>query len=212
MNELEFLPERIIQQRARRGRLTRQGYLLAVCLAAMAALTVLQEGKIATARADLSSLALRLDERQRQVAQIPPVERQIADLMIKKRIDEELGSQVDCTTLLAEFCRLMPRNVSLVSMDLKTVEMNAQDASASARGKGAPAVRRFRLVITGLAPTDVDVANFIGQISASPLFEDVNMGYTRPVVFRQGRSVASPRDAEPQRNAREFQASCYLVR
>ncbi len=55
-----------------------------------------------------------------------------------------------------------------------------------------------RLTITGLAINDVDVANFIGQLSANTLFRNVNMGYTKTIVFR-GRSV------------REFQAGCYLA-
>ena len=60
-------------------------------------------------------------------------------------------------------------------------------------------VRRIRLTVTGLSPTDVDVANFIGQLSASPLFEDVNIGYTKTINHQD-------------RSARQFQASCYLIR
>jgi hypothetical protein len=59
-------------------------------------------------------------------------------------------------------------------------------------------VKRVRLMLTGIAPGDVDVANFIGQLSASPLVEDVNMGYAKTVEFRG-------------RLAREFQASCYIT-
>jgi Tfp pilus assembly protein PilN len=60
-------------------------------------------------------------------------------------------------------------------------------------------VKRVQLLVTGLAPSDVDVANFIGHLSASPLFEDVNMGYAKNVVVRG-------------RTAREFQATCFVAR
>jgi len=50
-----------------------------------------------------------------------------------------------------------------------------------------------------MAPTDVDVANFIGQLAGSRLFEGVNMGYARNVTFRS-------------RSARQFQVSCYVIR
>ena len=50
-----------------------------------------------------------------------------------------------------------------------------------------------------MAPTDVDVANFIGQLAGSRVFEDVNMGYARNVPFRT-------------RTARKFQVSCYVIR
>ncbi len=59
-------------------------------------------------------------------------------------------------------------------------------------------LKRVRLLITGVAPGDVDVANFIGQLSASPLLEDVNMGYTKTVEYRGHL-------------AREFEASCYIT-
>jgi len=78
----------------------------------------------------------------------------------------------------------------------------APGRAMTADGGSKPRVirtKRMRLVLTGLAPTDVDVANFIGQLSASPLFEDVNMGYAKTVSV-EGLT------------AREFQASCYVVR
>jgi len=83
-------------------------------------------------------------------------------------------------------------------MKLANASLRVSPAGAQPR-KEDKAVHRVRLVLTGLAPTDVDVANFIGQLSASRLFEDVTMGYAKNVSFR-GRS------------AREFRASCYVAR
>ena len=134
----------------------------------------------------------------------------MADLLMKKRIDAELGGRTDCTAILAELCRVTPPNLALASLELQAGEVlqtpdgggsarrSARPAVAGAGGRGSVPVRRVQLVITGLAPSDVDVANFIGQLSASCLFEDVNMGYARTVDFRG-------------RMAREFRASCYLV-
>ncbi len=213
MNEIEFLPDRIRRQRDRRGRLVRTGYLLAACVLAMIALTVIRHYRIAAARADLASLGERAANVERQVGAIAPLERQMADLLIKKRIDAQLGSRADCTAALAELCRIMPPNLALSTLELETVDVredpeqtrgaavhrSARLAVAAGPRRKGRAVRRLRLVITGLAPSDVDVANFIGQLSASCLFEDVNMGYARTVNFHH-------------RTARQFEASCYLMR
>jgi Tfp pilus assembly protein PilN len=202
MRPVEFLPERIRFQRARRRRLTRQGCLLGACILAMAALTAIRQGRIASAKADLVTLESRLVNTQGQLAMIAPLEQQMADLLIKKRIDEELGSRTDCTAVLAELCHLMPANLSLVALELKTVDVGegaAHAGAAAPAGPGSDNPRRVRLVITGMAPSDVDVANFIGQMSASPLFDEVNMGYVKTVPYR-GRS------------GREFQAGCYLTK
>ncbi len=219
-SQVEFLPEHIRQQRLRRRRLIRQGYLLVACVAAMGILTLVRGERVAQARGSLATLEKRKTSLQQQAAMVTSLERQMSDLLIKKRIDEELGSRTNCTVVLAELCRITPPNIVVVSLDLRTVELSAEASGHSGRsspragrgyrgsrpivaGKSASkdadgTVRRARLVITGLATNDVDVANFIGQLSASRLFKNVNMGYTKTIVFRK-------------RSAREFQASCYLA-
>jgi len=209
MENIEFLPESVRRQRASRGRRVRAGWMLGACLLAMAALTFVRHHRIARARADGDRLAERARTLKAQAAMLGPLERQMADLLIKKRIDDELGGRTDCTAILAELCRVVPASLALVSLDLQAVEVtqtSGGDASrqwsarpvVSGGGRSSVVVRRVQLVITGLAPSDVDVANFIGQLSASCLFEDVNMGYARTVDFGG-------------RMAREFRASCYLV-
>jgi len=209
MNEVEFLPERIRQQRARKRRLVRQGYLLAACGVALGMLTYVNALRIDRARAEKIALDERATHLSRQISMIPPLEQELAELLIKQRIEAELGSRADCTAVLAELCQIMPPNMVLTSLELKAVDFQVVDGGSthrSARPVAAPAPakasrteRRIRMVITGLAPTDVDVANFIGQLSASCVFEDVNMGYAKTRQFQD-------------RLAREFQASCNLAR
>ncbi|MHC4717348.1 MAG: PilN domain-containing protein [Planctomycetota bacterium] len=212
MREVEFLPERIRQQRARRRRLVRQGYLLMACIMAMGLLTYVNSVRVARADGDLTRLNDHSRNLARRIEMIRPLERELAELLIKQRIELELGSRTDCTAVLAELCRIMPANMALVSLDLKSMDVRIRvpnagagsnrSARASVGGQAMPAtrtVRRARLVITGLAPTNVDVANFIGQLSGSCVFEDVKMGYAKTAVVGN-------------RTAREFQASCYLAR
>lgn len=209
MNDVEFLPERIRQQRARNRRLVRQGYLLAACVVAMGLHTYVNATRTARARAELATLDERAVNLKSQIQMIGTLQQQLADLMIKKQIDEELGSRADCTAVLAELCRITPPNMALASLELKAVDVEVNPVGSSRRsGRGsagaratrkARTVRRLRLILTGLAPSDVDVANFIGQLAASCLFEDVTMGYAKSVEFED-------------RTAREFQASCFLAR
>lgn len=208
MKDVEFLPDRIRQQRARKHLLVRQGYLLAACVVAMAVHGHVYGARIAQARGKLATLDERAVNLNQQIQMIGTLEKQLADLMIKKRIDEELGSRADCTAVLAELCRITPPNMALVSLEMKAVDVEVKSSGGSGRSGRASAAkakksrrvaRRQRLVITGLAPTDVDVANFIGQLAASCVFEDVTMGYARSVLFQD-------------RTAREFQASCHLAR
>ena len=206
---VDFLPEQIRIQRARRRRLIRQGYLLAICLAALTALGYVRHGRIAQAHGEVGLLTERSTTVQAQLAMRADLEAQQAELLVKQRIDEHLGSRVSALDVLGELQQLTSARLTLTSMTIHATELRLPvtpgvDRSGSLRvasegGPELPAYRRVRLVLSGLAPSDIDVANFIGQLAASPLFEDVRMGYTKTVVHEH-------------HEAREFQVSCLVVR
>lgn len=207
METVDFLPERVRAGRARRRQLIRQGYLLALAVAGMVLLGFLRQDRLAKAQADLDMLQDRTATVQRELTLRDTLQKQLGELLIKERISNQLGSRFDPLDLMSELERLMPRGMSLVNLNLEAVRLELPGESAFAAGRrSAPApeakdsgTNRIRLQITGIAPTDVDIANFIGQLSASPLFEDVNMGYARSTSVKGHK-------------AREFQALCYIAR
>jgi Tfp pilus assembly protein PilN len=212
MLSIDFLPERIKLQRARRKYLVRQAYFLGVCVVALVVLGLVRSGRISSARAERALLKECRVNTQRQLAIREKLEVEQTKVNIKKQIDDQLGSRVNTRDILAELSRLLPKSMSLTKFSFEATEvpMAAGPAGGGDRrsGRARPAgqakqevrtVRRVVVIVDGLAPNDVDVANFIGQLSACPLFEDVHMGYTRTLEFRG-------------QEAREFQARCYLVR
>lgn len=208
MQNVDFLPEKIKQQRVRRRQLTRQGYLLVVCVIAMGALGYIRQVRISRAEAHIILLGHRVTNVRQQLAMRADLERQRAKLLIKKRIDDLLGSRVNTLDLQAELERVLPPSMTLTRLSIQAVEVrvpvmpvraDVAHAAPGMRRQKEKTVKRVRVSLTGLAPTDVAVANFIGQLSASPVFEDVNMDYTKNVIFRKHL-------------AREFQTICYVVR
>lgn len=207
--EIDFLPERVRLARARRRRIAREAYLLGICLVGAVLLGYIRQGQISRAAAEVTFLEGRAAELQSQLAVRDRLERQQADLMVMSRITTDLGSRADVMDVLAELQVVMPRSISLLDLSLETMDVHVpvdttQRKSTPALAIGTPVkkekiVKRIQLSITGLSPTDIELANFIGQLSSSPLFEDVNMGYTRTEEF-DGRV------------GRQFQASCYVVR
>jgi Tfp pilus assembly protein PilN len=154
--------------------------------------------RVAKAQTELDLLTSRGDAVKRQLCLRGTMEEQLSDLMIKKRIEEQLGRRVGTLDVLGELQRVMPESMTLTNLAMESVEIR-MPASASGRtaGEAERPVKRVRLVLTGMAPSDVDVANFIGQLAGSRVFEDVNMGYARNITYRN-------------RAARQFQASCYV--
>jgi hypothetical protein len=208
MENLDFLPERTRLGRERRRRLFRQGYLTVVCIAGLVAVGYVRQGSVRQAQASLESLNAQQQQLQRQVSLRQDLERQLGEFQLLKRINDDLGSRVCALDVLAELDKLLPRNMALTNLSFEAVQLQVplKQPSGGDSSRAVPVsdpgkmvtVKRVRLMLTGIAPGDVDVANFIGQLSASPLVEDVNMGYAKTVDFRG-------------RLAREFQASCYIT-
>jgi len=204
---IDFLPDRLKAQRARRRSLIRQANLLVLAAATFATWIYFSDRRVTEAKAELGLLEDRAANVQRLLAQQTELQKEQAVLLIKDRIGSRLGGRVGPLDVLAELERLLPAGVSLTSMNLEAVQVTlpaelVRDRAAVIAPGAAPkesTVNRLRLVLTGIAPGDVDVANFLGQLAASPLFEDVSMGYIR------GRSLEGHK-------AREFQISCHVMR
>ena len=210
MKEINFLPERIKQQRKRWRRLICQGYLMAICIAGLGVMMYAFGLRVDKARNELRMLQSRSKAMDSQLALRDKLNDQLAEMMIKGRIEEQLGRCVGTLDVLGELQRVMPESLALTHMTMQTVEVPLELAPAQRRNSAnkpvarsgsakTKMVKRVRLVLTGMAPTDVDVANFIGQLAGSRLFEDVSMDYAKNVTFRN-------------RGARKFQANCYLTR
>jgi Tfp pilus assembly protein PilN len=208
MNEIDLLPERIRTKRRRLARLKIQIYMLIFAAMGLTLLGYARYGHIERAKADLTVLRDRADNGRQQLETLTKLQSQQGELLIKKRIDDTLGSRANTLEVLAELGRLLPESMAVTNLSIESTVLSPSAAAkatdpdykpASASGAGAAKVNRVTIVLTGLAPNDVDVANFIGMLSSSPLFEDVNMGYAKNTTYR-GRS------------AREFQASFHVVR
>jgi Tfp pilus assembly protein PilN len=184
MQNVDFLPDKIRQQRRRRRKIARQLYMTAMCLALLGALGYVRQGSISSAQAQLREIKELRGRTQAQLVLRKDLEHQQEELQIIKRIHEELGSRVNALEVLAELENVVPANVSLTTLSIEAVEIKQEAQRPAVRGgsgrpvaapRSLPTVKRVRLMITGMAPNDVDVANCIGQLSASPVFEDVNM-------------------------------------
>ena len=208
MRDIDFLPERIRDQRTRRRSLFRQGQLTAVCVVALVVLGLVRQGGLRKAQAELTRVRDQAANVRYQLTFRSMLEKQKAELMIKKRIDDQLGSRVNALEVLAELERMLPESIFLTTLTLEAVEERVHLTSAVNRSSSGKAVnrspveqsiKRVRLRFIGVAPGDVALADFVAQLSAGQLFEDVSLRYAKDVAFGQ-------------RTVREFEANCYVVR
>lgn len=206
MQHIDFLPEHIKAHRLRRRRLVQYCYVLVVIAAGIGLWGYSWRGRISRANDELKRLEHQCNQVHIQLAGLEQLQRQQAQLLIKERISNTLGSRVNALDLLAELERVLPQGVSLMNLTMEAVQVQVPietAANTSSRTRTETqhysTVNRVKFTVTAIAPTDVDVANSIAQLSSSPLLEDINMAYARTINM-EGRQ------------AKEFQAVCHVAR
>ncbi len=205
MHEIDFLPERIKQHRRQWRQRKRWIVLLLCAIAAMVLWGYSGERHISAAEAAVHAQRRQRENLQPHLAMIPALTEQQASATVKCRISDELGSRLPVNAVLAEVARSLPPSAALVELEFRVVKQPAIRSIPTRRSPGGSAAmatprNRVRLLLTGIAPNDVDVANFIGKLSARDIFSDVNMHYAQPLKIDGDR-----------RSARGFQLSCLLV-
>ena len=208
MNPIDFLPERIRYQRSVYLQLRRQGLAILIVITVLALVWRFNEVRIANGRSDLVTQQNYAEQLAVRLSVMPELAAQLDEGQIKQRISRELGSRLTINALLAELGRLLPPAGCLTSLECSTIDSvpdaaTRPDPRQVASSATSPTVsvsrKRVRVVITGIAPTAIDIADFIGKLSASPVFTDVKMGYTNSIVLDN-----------QQRKARSFKVT-FLV-
>ncbi len=213
MHNIDFLPRRIKHQRRTRRRRVRQVGVVCACALILIAVGFLRQQGVAEARAQWRQLDRQVRQVHSQLSLREELEEEWNELVRKQQISEQFDTRLTARDVLAELGHRLPESMALTDLSLEADSVlldPAKPASVLTTSSGRPTavappatarqrITRIRLVITGMAPSDVEIANFVGQLASSPLFEDVNMGYTREIKY-QGRS------------ARQFKATCFTAR
>ncbi len=212
MQSLDFLPERIKAQRTRLKILVRQGYLIGTCVVVLLLLGYTRHRQIVAAEGQVDLLTQRKANSQRQIQMMKILQEKRSELLIKKRIDGQLGSRIGIVEILSELEKVLPEAIALNELKIETATQLPKVRTSSGRnssrrprevsaggGKDTSPLTRLRVDLIGLAPSNVEVAAFLGQLTASDMFEDVRLGYSKNADLQK-------------RTGREFSVSCYVMR
>lgn len=210
MNDVDFLPERIKIRRARHARLVRRGYLLATCVVGLVILGYIRDVRVNMAWAELSALNRNAAEAELLISHRGKLEQRWGELMVIQRIEEQLGSRSDALEILAGLEDVLSSTIALTELKVETSlatspqndgrNVNTSNAAMEASAvQSARITKRVRVELTGLAPTNLDVAKLIAALSSSKLFENVTMEYSRDVERNRRQAMC-------------FKVRCYVSR
>ncbi len=199
---INFLPHDYMERRSRR-------HANIVCLVigggavlvmgALVGFTFLRTFSIKAMRAVVEQ---QYQEAAKQIETLTTLEERKEGLLRKVELSANLLERVPRSHVLARLTNLLPPNTSIqvltMATDQREVPVKPDPATDSARDKtkakqaprkGPPPtvlVTEVQFKLHGLAETDVQVAEYIGRLSADPFFEELNLKFSEAFAFKEG--------------------------
>jgi Tfp pilus assembly protein PilN len=196
INVINFLPNDYMERRGQR-----RANIVCLLIGGAAALGLGLASALALVSM-FSSAAMRnvveqqYREASQQIRQLKDLEERRAGLVHKVDLSTDLLERVPRSHLLARVTNYLPQKASLtgVVLRLEEVEVPAPPSAPGEPAKGdkkAPTtkVKKWTFRIDGLAPTDVEVAEYISRLSADPLFRDVDLQFSEEFPYREGTTM-----------------------
>jgi hypothetical protein len=183
MREVEFLPDWYPKVRARKRAVMIQTWATLSLVVALGIWMLLAQRNVQAREAELSVLRTDLNQSEVQKQRLEDLLQLQKDLGRQDSIFAKIGRPVEATKLITTLEQLMPRDMALMNLTLETEDPPARSTggSISARSKQVKSLAadpRLRLRMHGVAPTDVDVAEFLARLTSKPFFKQPELMYT----------------------------------
>src|SRR4051794_13636286 len=175
MRELEFLPAWYPQLRRRRRLVVLQAWLTLVSATGFGLWFSLARGNVRANELHLASLDRDLSQTHSELRQLDELLDMKGQLQVQQEVMSKIGMHVEVTRMLAELDRLMPKEMSLLELKLQTTEQprKLDTIAAVAQLKDQPMDRQLQAHLWGVAPSDLDLANFYGKLGDVPFFHGI---------------------------------------
>ncbi len=184
MRELEFLPDWYPRLRKRKRQIALQGWISLLIVGALALWLSLINRNTLAAQQHLAKLNSDLSRAQLDLEKLQSLERMQEQLRIQDEVMAQIGLHVEMTRLINALEEAMSQDMSLLdlNMEVKEQEKRLTSLAQMVHTTTKPETlldRRLQVRLRGVAATDVEVANFLFNLTNNPLFETVTLNYAR---------------------------------
>ena len=180
MREVEFLPEWYPKVRQRRRMVALQAWVTLILVSGLGLWMLLVQRNVHAREHTLAGLKNDLVQSETELHRLEELLELQKQLGQQDQIFVKIGRPVETTKVLGALSEMMPRDMALLGLTIETQEtprVTGKLASrAAAEKKETDSALRFRL--HGVAPTDVDLAEFIAKLTAKPFFSQVELNYS----------------------------------
>lgn len=183
MREFDFLPSWYSAFLSRKRLLKLQVFLTLLAVGGLFAWWQRSQGNLRRSEAALVSLKQQVADSRAQAEHLARLEALRKQWKAQAEVLSRLGLHVESARLLGKLADALPDSVALLSIELNVDESPMQlSAAQRALFKDAgsiPLDRRLKVKLQGVAPTDVEVVNFLTAINRVGFFERVAPTYAR---------------------------------
>jgi hypothetical protein len=141
-------------------------------------------------RMEQRDLASLVDETRAYARDAERLAERIEESRQLLRNQRELELPLSVSEVIATLGSLMPESMTLESLELRLSTRRYDDSGKQVRGarpgKKEEGTTRDVLVCetSGVARTDLDVADFVGALNNHPFFDQISLDYSRPEEIR----------------------------
>ena len=229
-NHASFLPEDYIAQKAERRTNLISLVLFAIVMLGILLAFLFTNQRASQVKKEQRAINARYESAAEQIQGLGALEDQKSEMMQKAALAAALVERVPRSILLAEIINRMPDRLSLLEFELKSERIKNVPLARALPGGHArsrtparalsksqahmekqrvePPRYNVKLVLKGVAPTDLEVSKFLDALDAYPLLRTVTLKYSEEKqiegsVLREFQfnatleSHADVRDVEP---------------
>jgi len=187
-SQLNFLPDDYLAAKARARSNRFCICLLALVVSGVSGGFVVANRSLAQLRNEHEAITSEYEREADRIKQFEELRVRQSKLQRRAKLAESLVEKLPRTQVMAEIRSLMPAGTSLLEIALTSkikdppppppkTAMDQRDAKTKPLVPPEPQPKQYLAIIklTGVAYTDVQVAQFIGRLSRSPMVSDVNL-------------------------------------
>ncbi len=201
-NELSFLPEDYLDRKRRRRTNAICAALFAVVMVACGSAFLITERNLRAAEKRHDDVERQYAEAARRIQQVQQMQEKQRTMAQQAELTAALLEKAPRSFILAELTNALPPGVSLLDFGMESKRQSSGQAPAGrtvfeqrkaameARQNGAavpaagPVKFDISMKLTGIASTDVQVAQYMGKLGRSDLLDEVNLLVTEE--FKHG--------------------------
>lgn len=208
MADMSFLPEDYLERRAQRRTNVICVTLFVIVMSTVVGAYFVSDQQRTDVRKHRDVINARFTEAARRLEQLDELYKRKEQMLKKAKVTGSLLEKLPRSLILSQLVNAMPTTLSLLEVELETTVLKPtasaartalDKAKADSKSKkastknGAPAAEpeievkptQIKLAITGVAKTDVEVSQFMADIKETPLFSNVNLGYSEQVKINE---------------------------